>query len=168
MRKNRKLAKNVWYEVRTAINVGEPLFQLEFAAVLLSRVLCEARGRFVFEMRGLATGDERLSFYIKPADGLQLPRIMQWVKQTFSVRFNMRTGRTGHVWGDRYWSEILPGEPPEGAVPVDWAAVEKMAERPISKAMTYALSWDSPRWAGGTVKAPLSFKTAPFLTAPPG
>jgi hypothetical protein len=55
-----------------------------------------------------------LSFYIKPADGLQLPEIMQWVKQTFSVRFNIVTWRTGHVWGDRYKSEILPGEPPPG------------------------------------------------------
>jgi hypothetical protein len=168
MRENRKLAKNVWYEVRTAINVGEPLFQLEFAAVLLYRVLREARGRFVFEMRGLAVGDEGLSFYIKPADGLQLPRIMQWVKQTFSVLFNMRTGRTGHVWGDRYWSRILPGEPPEGVVPVDWAAVEKMAETPIPTAMTYALLWDSPRLAGKAVKARFSFKTAPFPAAPPG
>jgi hypothetical protein len=117
-------------------------------------------------MRGLATGDECLSFYIKPADGLQLPRIMQWVKQTFSVRFNMRTGRTGHVWGDRYRSEILPGEP-EGVEAVDWAAVEKMAKTPVQKAMTYALSWDSPRWAGGAIKARFSFKTAPFPAAPP-
>ncbi|MDR2053309.1 MAG: hypothetical protein LBP80_07830 [Treponema sp.] len=22
-------------------------------------------------------------------------------------------GRTGHIWGDRYWSGILEGEPPE-------------------------------------------------------
>jgi hypothetical protein len=143
------------------------LFQLEFAAVLFRRVLCEARGRFAFEMRGFATGDEGLSFYIKPADGFQLPRIMQWVKQTFSVRFNMRTGRTGHVWGDRYRSEILPGKPPEEAVPVDWARVEKMAETPVSTAMTYALSWDSPRLAGKAVKARFSFKTAPASAAPP-
>jgi hypothetical protein len=168
VRKNRELAKNVWYKVETAVNVGEPLFQLELAAVLLYRVLHEARGRFVFEMRGLATGDECLSFYIKPADGFQLPRIMQWVKQTFSVRFNMRTGRTGHVWGDRYRSEILPGEPPEGVVPVDWAAVEKMAKTPVSTAMTYALSWDSPRLAGKAVKMGFLFKTAPSSTLPPG
>jgi hypothetical protein len=168
MRENRKLAKNVWYEVRTAINVGEPLFQLEFAAVLLYRVLCEARGRFAFEMRGLATGDEWLIFYIKPADGFQLPRIMQWVKQTFSVRFNVRTGRTGHVWGERYGSEILPGEPPEGVFPVDWARVEEMAKTPISKAMTYELAWGSPQWAGGMVKMRFSFKTAPFPAAQPG
>jgi hypothetical protein len=24
-------------------------------------------------------------------------------------------GRSGHIWGDRYWSEILPGEPPDDA-----------------------------------------------------
>jgi hypothetical protein len=31
------------------------------------------------------------------------------------VRFNWDDGRTGHIWGDRYSSEILPGEPPEWA-----------------------------------------------------
>jgi hypothetical protein len=44
-----------------------------------------------------------------------LPKIMQWLKQTFAVRYNLRHGRTGHIWGDRYWSEILEGEPPEEA-----------------------------------------------------
>jgi hypothetical protein len=62
----------------------------------------------------------------------------------------------------------LPGEPPEGVVPVDWAAVEKMAKKYISAAMTYALSWDSPRLAGKAVKMGFSFKTAPFPAAPPG
>jgi hypothetical protein len=64
--------------------------------------------------------EERLSFYIKPMDGLQLPAIMRRLKQTFTVRFNLRTERTGHVWGDRYWSRVLEGEPPEGAGEVDW------------------------------------------------
>jgi hypothetical protein len=41
---------------------------------------------------------------------------MQWMKPTFLVRFNEKTGRSGHVWGDRYWSEILVGEPPPGEV----------------------------------------------------
>jgi hypothetical protein len=93
MRENRKLAENVWYEVRTAVNNYEPVFQLGFAAVLLYRVLREARGLFAFEMRGLAFDGAGISFYIMPADGLRLPAIMQWVKQTFSVRFNVRTGR---------------------------------------------------------------------------
>jgi hypothetical protein len=31
MRLPRELAENVWYEVRTAVNVGEPLFRLGWA-----------------------------------------------------------------------------------------------------------------------------------------
>jgi hypothetical protein len=44
-----------------------------------------------------------------------LPRIMQWLKQTFAVRYNLPHGRSGHIWGDRYWSRILE------AGPLDWA-----------------------------------------------
>jgi hypothetical protein len=40
---------------------------------------------------------------------------MKWIKQTFAVRYNLLTGRTGHIWGDRYWSLILEGEPAEVA-----------------------------------------------------
>jgi hypothetical protein len=43
-----------------------------------------------------------------------LAEIMQRVKQTFAVRFNVLDGRTGHIWGDRYWSGIVEG-PPEWA-----------------------------------------------------
>ncbi|MDR2785244.1 MAG: hypothetical protein LBB83_04940, partial [Treponema sp.] len=54
------------------------------------------------------------TFYIKPEDGLELPAIMKWLKQTFAQRYNREAGWIGHVWGDRYWSRILVGEPPEG------------------------------------------------------
>jgi hypothetical protein len=39
---------------------------------------------------------------------------MKRLKQTFAERYNRETGRTGHIWGDRYWSRIVVGEPPEG------------------------------------------------------
>jgi hypothetical protein len=32
MKTNRELAEDVWYKVRTEINVGKPLFQLWWAA----------------------------------------------------------------------------------------------------------------------------------------
>jgi hypothetical protein len=38
---------------------------------------------------------------------------MKRLQQTFAQRYNRETGRTGHIWGDRYWSQILEGEPPE-------------------------------------------------------
>jgi hypothetical protein len=128
MRKKRCLTQDAWYEVRTAINNREPLFSRRQAVAIFCRVFGEAGKRFTFELRGFRLEEECLSFYIKPADGLQLPAIMQWLKQTFSVRFNLRRGRSGHVWGDRYWSRVLDGEPPEGVGEVDWETVDVAAE----------------------------------------
>jgi hypothetical protein len=123
MRKKRILTHNAWYEVRTAINNREPLFCRQEAAATFCRVFGKARERFDFELRGFRLDGERLSFYIRPADGLQLPAIMQWVKQMFAVRFNLYAERNGHVWGDRYWSRAL-----EGVGEVNWAAVAVAAE----------------------------------------
>jgi hypothetical protein len=114
MRKLRILKQGVWYEIHTGVNNREPLFRLRQALALFRRVLNETRERFVFEMRGLRLADDRLTFYLKPADGLGLPDILKWMKQTFAVRYNKLTGRTGHIWGDRYWSLIVDEEPHEG------------------------------------------------------
>jgi hypothetical protein len=122
------VVQDAWYEVRTAVNNREPLFSRQEAVAIFCQVFREARKRFAFELRGLRLVEGRLSFYIKPADGLQLPAIMQWVKQTFAVRFNLCAERTGHVWGDRYWSRVVEGEPPEWATEVDWEAVDVAAE----------------------------------------
>jgi hypothetical protein len=103
----------VWYEIHTQINNREPLFRLRQALALFRRVLDETKNRFVFELAGLRLEGDWLTFYIKPADGLSLPDILKWMKQTFAVRYNRLTGRIGHIWGDRYWSAILEGEPPE-------------------------------------------------------
>jgi hypothetical protein len=155
------------YLVSTAVNVGETLFQLRWTEDLLCRVLQDAKGNFSFEMRGLKLEGATLSFYIKPADGKELPKIMQWVKQTFSVRFNVIVGRTGHVWGERYRSEILEGEPPEWAKEVDWEMVKEKAKTEIPAGMTYELSWDSPRDEGIRLKMSSSRKKPPKPAALP-
>jgi hypothetical protein len=80
---------------------------------LFNRVLREAGARFAIEVRHIVIQADRVSFYIKPADGFQLPEIMQWIKQTFACRYNAMKRLDGHVWGDRYWSKVLEGEPPE-------------------------------------------------------
>jgi hypothetical protein len=81
--------------------------------MLLAGVFCETMRRFTFTIRDLRVGDDCLSFYIKPEDGLELPDIMKWMKQVFAQRFNAVSGREGHIWGDRYWSRIVEGEPDE-------------------------------------------------------
>ncbi|MDR1107773.1 MAG: transposase [Spirochaetaceae bacterium] len=121
MRPLRILKPDVWYEIHTAINNREPLFRLRQALALFRQVLNETGERFVFEMTGLRLEADRLTIYIRPADGLSLPDILKWMKQTFAVRYNRLTGRIGHIWGDRYWSMVLEGEPPEV---VEWEEAE--------------------------------------------
>jgi hypothetical protein len=167
MRHERLLGEHVWYWVSTAVNVGETLFQLGWTEDLLCRVFRDAKGIYSFEMSGLKLEGATLSFYIKPADGKELPDIMQWVKQTFSVRFNVIVGRTGHVWGERYRSEILAGDPPKEAVEVDWEMVKEKAKTEIPAGITYELSWDSPRDEEIRLKLSTSRKNPPNSAAPP-
>jgi REP element-mobilizing transposase RayT len=115
MRPLRILGQGVWYEVRTRINNREPLFRRSGALALFAKVFNETMLRFVFSIRGLHLEDDLLTFYIKPEDGLELPDIMKWMKQVFAQRYNAAEGRIGHIWGDRYWSRILEGEPQEEA-----------------------------------------------------
>jgi REP element-mobilizing transposase RayT len=114
MRKLRELQQGVWYEISTQINNREPLFGEKKAREILRRVFREAELRFTFGIQGLSFEGDLLKFYIRPKDGLELPEIMKWINQTFAQRYNRAMGRTGHIWGDRYWSRILEGESPEG------------------------------------------------------
>jgi REP element-mobilizing transposase RayT len=115
MRKLRVLQQGVWYEISTQINNRELLFCVKKAREIFEQVFRETERRFAFEIQGLSFEGDLLKFYIRPEDGLQLPDIMKWMKQTFARRYNRATGRTGHIWGDRYWSRILEGGPPEEA-----------------------------------------------------
>jgi hypothetical protein len=81
----------------TAVNNREPLFWSPLERARFKRVLYEARTRYAFELRGLRFSGPTVSFYIKPADGFLLPEIMQWIKQTYAVRYNVYDGRTGHI-----------------------------------------------------------------------
>jgi hypothetical protein len=88
------------------------LFCEDTARKIFEQVFHETELRFAFEIQGLSFEGDLLTFYIRPENGLQLPEIMKWMKQTFAQRYNRWAGWIGHIWGDRYWSRILEGEPP--------------------------------------------------------
>jgi hypothetical protein len=155
MRSLRVLSNGVWYGVRTAVNNREPLFWLPKERARFEQVLNEAREIYEFELRGLRYSGPWVMFYIRPADGLQLPEIMQWVKQTYSVRYNLYDGRTGHIWGDRYASAILPGEPPEEAEAYVFAPVVCPVSRRVRKRRA------ADRGGGGVKRGPAPGNPAP-------
>ncbi|MDR1095774.1 MAG: transposase [Spirochaetaceae bacterium] len=133
MRKLRQLSAGAWYFVSTAVNNREPLFWSALERARFEQVLNEARELRAFALYGLRFSGPTVSFFIKPGDGCQLPEIMQWIKQSYSVRYNVYDGRTGHIWGDRYWSVIVEG-PPEDAkeyvfAPVVWPVSRRVRRR---------------------------------------
>jgi REP element-mobilizing transposase RayT len=128
MRKPRILEALTWYWIVTAINRHEPLFLERTAVDLFNRVLREAGKRFAIEVRHIVILADRVSFYIKPADGFMLPVVMQWIKQTFACRYNALKRLDGHVWGDRYWSKVIGGEPPESGIAAKEAVREESGE----------------------------------------
>jgi hypothetical protein len=99
MRQNRKLEEVCWYDVDARVNNGEKLFGVRENVKRFEQVVNEAHFLFAFELRGLKFNDTKVLFFIKPDDGLKLPEIMQWIKQTFAGRFNRDHGRTGHIGG---------------------------------------------------------------------
>ncbi|MDR1230980.1 MAG: transposase, partial [Spirochaetaceae bacterium] len=128
MRMSRILEPDVWYKIFTLVNRHEQIFLDRDAVELFNRTLLETGERFPCEVRHLVIQADSVSFYIKPADGLQLPEIMQWLKQTFAVRYNVMKGLDGHLWGDRYWSKIVDGEPPEEEIPAGEDCAESAGE----------------------------------------
>jgi hypothetical protein len=143
--------------VRTAVNVSESFFLLGWAVVLLDRVLREAKKCFAFEMCGLKLNGKRLAFYIKPVDGLKLPKIMQWMMNFVhdELRSLSKRSRRGSMCGRRerhvfflgdFFGFFWIGEPPEWAKEVDWVAVDAEANKEIPAAITYSLSWTAPAW----------------------
>jgi REP element-mobilizing transposase RayT len=150
MRQLRILRQGVWYEIRTRINNREPLFRHVRALAIFSKVFHQAMLRFVFKIRGLKLEDDWLTFYIRPEDGLELPDIMKWMKQVFAQRYNAAEGRIGHIWGDRYWSCVVEGNPDEEAA----AAPEGLSS-----------NGDRPRWVKRE-EAPGFFLIYPFPPTP--
>jgi REP element-mobilizing transposase RayT len=128
MRKPRILEVLTWYWVITAVNRHEPLFLERAAVELFNRVLREAGERFAIEVRYIVIQADRVSFYIKPADGFMLPVVMQWIKQTFACRYNVLKHLDGHVWGDRYWSKVIDGEQPEEEIAAGGTGREECVE----------------------------------------
>jgi hypothetical protein len=85
MRSLRILAAVACYFVSTSVNNREPLFWCSRERTRFKRVLDEAHVLYAFVLYDLCFDGPAVSFYIKPADGLQLPEIMQWIKQDVRI-----------------------------------------------------------------------------------
>jgi hypothetical protein len=99
MRSLRILAAVACYSVSTAANNREPLFWCSQERARFKGVLDEAHVLYAFVLYGLCFDGPTVSFYIKPADGFQLPEIgnaLELLYQTHSPKKPDVYGKSGN------------------------------------------------------------------------
>jgi len=75
---------------------------------LMLTVIRETQDIFYFTFSGFKILDNDFHFLIKTLpSGESISKIMQRIKSVFARRYNKIHGRTGPVWNERFWSEII-------------------------------------------------------------
>jgi putative transposase len=107
MRRNRKLKKGATYLCIGTINrFRDELVDIEVKEIMLD-VLQECKCIYSYILFDFSVQNNCIKFIIKPTGNSNLSSIMQWVLSQFAVRFNKYFKLRGHVFYDRFKSEII-------------------------------------------------------------
>jgi REP element-mobilizing transposase RayT len=65
---------------------------------------------FKFKLWNFCIMDNHFHFLITPEKGQSLSDILKWIKMVFAIRWNKKHNKTGHFWGDRFYSREIKDE----------------------------------------------------------
>jgi len=97
------------YHVTARINRGEKIFLAREDRELFMEVLKRAKKKFNFSVKNFCIMGNHIHMLIKPGSGVSLSKIMQWLLGVFAQLWNKKHSLSGHLWGDRFFSRIIPG-----------------------------------------------------------
>jgi putative transposase len=103
------LQEGAAYHVTARINRSEMILSSREDKNLFLAVLRRAKKKFNFQIKNFCLMNNHLHLLIKPGDKESLSRIMQWILSVFAMSWNRKHHLTGHVWGERFFSRIIPG-----------------------------------------------------------
>lgn len=106
MRKPRQLVPGGTYHVFARINSKEHRLKMKSCKMIFLEVLLALQAELKFKIEHFTIMSNHFHLIIKTLD-LELPDIMKRLLMTVAIRYNKRHNRSGHLWGDRYKSEIL-------------------------------------------------------------
>lgn len=107
MRKKRELQLDAVYHVGARINNKEMLLKSAEIKKLFLSVVRRAKKKYVFQLTNFVIMENHFHIIIKPGVNENLSRIMQWILSVFAVLCNKKLGRSGHLWGERFFSKII-------------------------------------------------------------
>jgi putative transposase len=92
--------------VTDKINRDEIIFN-DVISDLYLQTIERCKKKYSFQIENFDVLGNNVSFMIIPGKNSHLPKIMQWIKSVFAKAYNKRTGQSGHVWKERYFSKII-------------------------------------------------------------
>lgn len=106
MRSLRELVSGGTYHVTARINNKEHHIRRNLCKEMVLEILAKLQKEMGFKIEHFSLMNNHIHLIITTLD-FELPKIMQRLLMTYAIRYNKRYNRTGHVWGDRYYSRIL-------------------------------------------------------------
>jgi putative transposase len=103
MRKLRVFVDGATYHVTSRANNKLKAFESHLGRTIMLLTLEEAKERYGFCLYNFCIMPTHIHLLIKPADGSNLSKIMQWIKTHSAKRWNFIHGSTDHLWGDRFF-----------------------------------------------------------------
>jgi putative transposase len=107
MRKPRFLIAGAEYHVVARANRREFIFNTPRLKDLFLDIVRRAKRKYAFTIRNFCIMSNHIHFLIRPGEGENLSRIMQWILSVFAASFNRIFGYLGHVWHDRFKSVVV-------------------------------------------------------------
>jgi REP element-mobilizing transposase RayT len=107
MRKPRKLQDGARYHVTARANWRELILDHDGIKDLFLNVVLRAKKKYDFRIENFCIMGNHIHFIIQPLNGCNLSKIMQWILSVFAMKWNKIHGTWGHVWGDRFFSQII-------------------------------------------------------------
>lgn len=107
MRKKRILSKGARYHVSVRVNNKEMLLNTNAAKALFVALLRKAKSRYNFTIENYVIMGNHVHLLIVPGFDENLSRIMQWLLSGFAMTYNKRFNRSGHFWGERFFSRVI-------------------------------------------------------------
>jgi len=98
------------YHVTSRTNGKEKVFDHKPGKTIMMRVLKEAKEKYGFTVANFCIMPTHIHLLITPKIGTDLPKIMHWIKTSFTRRWNTLKGTSGHIWGNRYFARPINDE----------------------------------------------------------
>ena len=113
MRKTRKLKPGAKYHATARANLQEFILKDDVNKAMLKKTIIQAKRKYLFKIIHFSIMDNHLHLIIKPTGrASELSDIMPWMIHSngfgvFAIRYNKKYGLKGHVWYDRFHSQII-------------------------------------------------------------